>query len=560
MNFKNALLASASALVLLGAASSGALAQQIQQNQNTPVYDLPTVFTLNQLVGPNLTNDPASLRLNTIDGGYSDDFTGISHDQQNNGTSNALGIASNVVISTANPGSGGDVSQQLWLNGATTSGIYTNNNGANLLSTFRENTIDDAFKGASGIVDVQQNNGDGNVMGIGDVVSANLGPNFLSQNGQNHDDSRQRVRLDATVTGITSQEQNIVNNGNIISERTNTISGDAFADFVGMASVQQNNGNGNVIQAGNSIVADLGTTTDTGDTESSSLSLLANATVANNSGFASSQSGPPDPYDRTNTIDNAFVGPGGIVNVQQNNGDNNAMNVGNAVRAHFLTADDIDDATKVVVSSVGTVVNNNSQLNTTDSEQNRLNTLTGDAFSDGTGLFAVQQNNGNNNAMNAATGVVATLFTSTELEGNNASAQALASATVTNNRAVETTNVDRVNTINGGSFNDTAGVATVQQNNGDNNVINASKAIVAGISDNANFIGFNGNIVNDTAITAVVSGNTSLIAPTNVPPGYQNTLTDSFNGFTGIKTVQQNNGSNNAIQSSIAVVANVITP
>jgi hypothetical protein len=560
MKFKNGLLASASALVLLGAASSAALAQQIQQNQHTPVYDLPSAITLNQLVGPNITNDPASLRVNTIDDGYSDGLTGISHDQQNNGTSNALGIASNVVISTAAPGSGGDVSQQLWLSGATTAGTYTNNNGANQISTFRENTIDNAFNDASGIVDVQQNNGDGNVMGIGDVVSANLGPNFLGQNGENHDDSRQRVRLDATVANVTSQEQNIVNGSDIISERTNTISGGAFTDFTGMASVQQNNGNGNVIQAGNSIVADLGTETDTSDTESSSSSLLANATVTNNSGFAASQSGPPEPYDRTNTVDDAFVGAGGIVNVQQNNGDNNAMNVGNAVRAHFLTADDIDDATKVVVSAVGTVTNNNSQLTTTDSEQNRLNTLTGDAFSDGTGLFAVQQNNGNNNAMNAATGVVATLFTSTELEGNNASAQALASATVTNNRAVETTNVDRVNTIDDGSFNDTAGVATVQQNNGDNNVINASKAIVAGISDNPNFVGFNGSIVNDTAITAVVANNTSIIQPTNVPPGYQNTLSDSFSGFSGIKTVQQNNGSNNAIQSSIAVVANVITP
>jgi hypothetical protein len=561
MKLKNALLATASTLVLLGAVSSGALAQtQIQQNQNTPVYDLPTVFTLNQAVGVNLTNDPASLRTNAIDDGYSDGLTGISHDQQNNGTSNALGIASNVVISTAGPGSGGDVSQQLWLNGSTTGGIYTNNNGANLFSTFRDNLIDDSFKGASGIVDVQQNNGDGNVMGIGDVVSANIGPNLFSQNGENHDDSRQRARLDATVSGITAQEQNIVNSGDIISERTNTITGGSFSDFVGMASVQQNNGSGNVIQAGNSIVADLGTTTDTSDTEAASQSLLANATVTNNSGYAESQAGPPDPYDRTNTIDDAFVGPGGIVNVQQNNGDNNAMNVGNAVRAHFLTVDDVDDATKVVVSTVGVVASNNTLLSPTDNEQNRLNTLTGDSFSEGAGLVSVQQNNGNNNAMNAATGVVATLFTSTELEGNDASAQALASATVTGNTAIETSNVDRVNTIDGGAFNDAAGVATVQQNNGDNNVINASKAIVAGVSDNANFVGFNGNIVNDTTITAVVSGNSSVIAPTNVPPGYQNTLSDSFNGFSGIKTVQQNNGSNNAIQSSIAVVANVITP
>jgi hypothetical protein len=155
--------------------------------------------------------------------------------------------------------------------------------------------------------------------------------------------------------------------------------------------------------------------------------------------------------------------------------------------------------------------------------------------------------------------VVATLFTTDQINGDDATVNAASTATVTNNVANETANVDRVNTIEG-SFNDTAGVATVQQNNGDNNVINASKAIAAGISDNPDFVGFNGNIVDDTTITAVVSGNTSIIAPTNVPPGYQNTLSGSFSGFSGVKTVQQNNGSNNAIQSSIAVVANVITP
>lgn len=560
MNLKNILLASASALVLLGAASGGALAQQIQQNDNGLPPTLPDQVTLDQIIGVNLTLDPGSLRSNDISGGYANDFTGISHDQQNNGNSNALGIASNVVISTAAPGSGGDVSQQLWLRGSTIGGDYSNNAPGPLASSFRENTITDAFAGASGIVDVQQNNGDGNVLGIGDVVSANIGPNLFGQNGENHDDSSQEVLLEATVTGLITSEVNVVSGGDITGERTNTIDGGAFAEFVGMASVQQNNGNGNVIQAANSVIADLGTTTDVDPSEDALQSLVATAVVTNNTGFAQSDAGPPTPYDRTNLISDAFVGPGGIVNVQQNNGDNNALNVGNAVRAHFLTVDDIDDASAVVVSAAGFVSNNNSSLNTTDQDQNRINTIDEGSFSEAVGLTAVQQNNGNNNAMNALTAVVATLFTSGQIDGGDAAVDARTHAEVTDNLAVETANVDRVNTIDGGAFNDGAGIATVQQNNGDNNVINASKAVVAGLSDNANFVGFNGNIVDDTTITAVVSGNVAVISPTNVPPGYQNTLSDSFNGFSGIKTVQQNNGSNNAIQSSIAVVANVITP
>src|SRR3546814_11116337 len=99
-------------------------------------------------------------------------------------------------------------------------------------------------------------------MGIGDVVSANIGPNLFCQNGENHDDSRQRVQLDAIVNDITSQEINIVSGTNIISERTNTVNGGALSNFVGMASVPQNHGHGNVIPDRNSIDADLGTAED----------------------------------------------------------------------------------------------------------------------------------------------------------------------------------------------------------------------------------------------------------------------------------------------------------
>ena len=95
------------------------------------------------------------------------------------------------------------------------------------------------------------------------------------------------MQLDANVTNLVTEERNIVNGGDIISERTNAVSGGSFADFTGMASVQQNNGSANVIQAGNSIVADLGTTTDLNASEDALLSLQANAIVTNNSGFGS---------------------------------------------------------------------------------------------------------------------------------------------------------------------------------------------------------------------------------------------------------------------------------
>jgi hypothetical protein len=58
------------------------------------------------------------------------------------------------------------------------------------------------------------------------------------------------------------------------------------------------------------------------------------------------------------------------------------------------------------------------------------------------------------------------------------------------------------------------------------------------------------------ALGASVSGNTTVVNATSVNPGYRNTISASFLQAAGVFTVQQNNGSNNAIQSAISVVAN----
>ena len=99
MNFKRTLLASASGAVLLFAASSGAMADQIVQNGWTidMVDPDPTHTTMDQRVIGGSTFDSGSLRTNTIDGDYSSESVGISHDQQNNGNNNAMGIAANVL-------------------------------------------------------------------------------------------------------------------------------------------------------------------------------------------------------------------------------------------------------------------------------------------------------------------------------------------------------------------------------------------------------------------------------------------------------------------------------
>ena len=95
----------------------------------------------------------------------------------------------------------------------------------------------------------------------------------------------------------------------------------------------------------------------------------------------------------------------------------------------------------------------------------------------------------------------------------------------------------------------------MQQNNGDNNVMGASNAVAVDVNGGGGANGF-GAAMSLAALSASVSGNTTIVNGTSVNPGYLNSITSSFDGASGVMTVQQNNGSNNAIQSAISVTAN----
>ena len=564
MSFKTKLLGSASAMLLIGAASGTAFADESVQNGWEFEKMDPGHVTIYQKVegnneGPDTTDD-GSRRVNTIDGDYSNGMTGLSKDQQNNGHNNAMGVTTNVILNTAGPGDD-DLAQNLWIKGKSRNGNYIDDpaNSPEPDNAVRTNLISNAYQDVQGVVDVQQNNGDGNVLGIGNAVSANLGAEPFGQNGQDHNDTSQKVRVSGRVDNNHSTDANYLDGSSpfvVRGERLNTVDGDAFQNFLGLSSVQQNNGNGNVIQAGTAVIADIGTAEDDvedSNAEEASLWVQADGKVKNSSANSSSAPGPSlPPPDRENTITSAFTGSvKGIVNVQQNNGDNNSMNVANGVRVTHSTFDDIDDVHANNVWAIGKVKDNVA----TDSHQNRNNAIDGGSFAGAAGMFTVQQNNGDNNAMNSANGVVAAFFAG-KLSSEDVMAGAGAKAKVKGNTATVTQNTDRMNTINEGAFNDATGIATVQQNNGDNNVINAAKAIVVTVGGEGH-TGFNGNIMADTALTATVTGNTVVVPYTSVPPGYENVLTNSFQGFKGIKTVQQNNGNNNAIQSSVTVVGNL---
>ncbi|NQV20362.1 MAG: hypothetical protein HQ511_02985 [Rhodospirillales bacterium] len=103
------------------------------------------------------------------------------------------------------------------------------------------------------------------------------------------------------------------------------------------------------------------------------------------------------------------------------------------------------------------------------------------------------------------------------------------------------------------AMNGTQGVMTLQQNNGDNNVMGASTDVVA----TTELPGF-GPAASTSSLSATVSGNTATWDVDGGSSTLSNTVLDAFTGAAGVMTVQQNNGNNNAMGSAVTVVANGI--
>jgi len=116
---------------------------------------------------------------------------------------------------------------------------------------------------------------------------------------------------------------------------------------------------------------------------------------------------------------------------------------------------------------------------------------------------------------------------------------------VTGNTAISTGPVAFSNAIEGG-FDGAAGVSIVQQNNGDNNLINAAVSVVD-LSETVSAIGASSSAI----VNTIVSGNTSTFSGSGII--LSNIINGAFNGASGVMIVQQNNGHNNAIGAAVSV-------
>ena len=162
-----------------------------------------------------------------------------------------------------------------------------------------------------------------------------------------------------------------------------------------------------------------------------------------------------------------------------------------------------------------------------------------------TGIVHNQQNNGNNNAINAATAVHADVTGGTEIDSS-----AVASSDTADNGSEHFGNFPegkRENEIDN-TMNGFVGSATHQQNNGDNNAINAATAIDGVDGDTlgaaTQMSKATGSAINNDGVNGPISR--------NVDSARDNIAEDSLNLSAGIITVQQNNGSNNGLSAATA--------
>lgn len=475
-----------------------------------------------------LLSDVGSERSNTIQPGFND-ASGVFTVQQNNGNANAMAAATAV---TQNVGAG-HVSQLVQAGGVAVANPVID------AGMSRSNVIDNAFNGAQGVATVQQNNGDANVMSAATAAAVNSG----NQVSEADSTTIQEPFTLAVPLVVGSGDVRQTVEGEAVGKRLNMMD-PSFGDFSGVATVQQNNGSNNVMASATAVKADVATEGEP-DADLEGAGQLAVNLEAAAAELAVEIGGEGGGYDRTNAlIDNSFDHADGVFTVQQNNGDNNAMGAATAVVANVDSHDDTD----LVESAAGNQGAVAAAI-AIDGNGHRGNSVE-NSFDFSSGVSTTQQNNGNNNVLQASNAVVANL----DSDGDEPQAvfnQTAGEALVITNQAVTGEFSERHNGVHQ-SYDGASGVMTLQQNNGDNNVMGAATNVVA----EQGGAGFGPSALSSAALSATVAGNVTLVAPSAGSGGFSNAITSSFEGASGVIVTQQNNGSNNAIQSAVTVVAN----
>ncbi len=533
-NLKGALLAGASAAVLMAAVQAPALADQIYAGSQTK----------NATAGGNLADSDDSANANTNAGNTFESFTGVASEVQNNGANAALNNGNAVSASIDTGTDPGNVDYSA-LSGQTATQVggsiatETNVDDDNLIE-------DQAFQNAQGVFSKLQNNGSESAINNGNAVAAAI----LEGN------------VATSVLYVASDQDATVGGGAVnlyeaeTSTNDNDIRDDAFGSTEGVMSVLQNNGPNAALNNGNAVAAVINATDVDGNGD---FDVEGNQTARVDGSNSSTETTNLD----TNRLrGNAFQNAQGVGSAMQNNGANTAANNGNAVSALVLNqnidgAYDLDAIGSQDARVDSTPGGANEAVQQADSHDR--NFIGGNAFEESRGVFSAMQNNGPNSALNGGN-TVAAMISNGEGTPDDFAATSEQRATVRANDGTNSSDEDAsddANRIDGNAFRDPEGIVSATQNNGANTAANNGNTVTAAIANNRTDVDGPQDMLavsTQNAQVRATNGGTNVSIETGSDDS--NLITDdAFASVQGVASALQNNGANSALNNGNTVSA-----
>jgi hypothetical protein len=474
----------------------------------------------------------------TINGGTGNNAQGVIQVNQNAGANSLLQNTTALAYIEAN------IFLFVPTNPALNVGTVTGNLSDRINDSDNRSDIDGSFGGGTGVrgvVNVNQNTGDNSLLQNATAIAALI--DCLCEQG-NGAAGQQTAFGNARNTGTGGGGAALVaaNTARALagSDSRAFIRNGAFDNAQGAIQVNQNAAANSLLQNATSIAY-----VDTRLFEDRSLARAENL----------GQVGPNTSIRDGSLLNSADITSSfngsvqGSVNVNQNAGNNSLLQNATAIAALidcFCGPDsanpNIADAAAVNTATVGTS-NNAQSTNNADSSA-----VINASFTGAAGIVQVNQNAGANSALQNATALA---YLESRISGDQTLAVATNSVAVVGNLSIRAGGSDTLSTI-AASFVGAEGAINVNQNSGDNSLLQNATAIAALVNCDCDESS-NQTLVNSSTAratnTGTVQGNRAETTASNADAQ----IIGSFGGFAGVAQVNQNAAANSLLQNATAI-------
>jgi hypothetical protein len=480
-----------------------------------------------------------------IEDGTADGAEGIIQMNQNAGANSLL--QNTTALAYIEAAIAGDRS----LASASNNGLVNDNDSRRYWSN---NTADiwGSFNGAQGVINVNQNSGDNSLLQNATAIAALI------------DCSKCEATLpttpDTIATARAGNDGRVIGSGNYaysLVSRADVSMRDSFGRAQGVIQVNQNAGANSLLQNASAVAYVEGRM---GDDAGNNDAAHASAYAANGGLVEDNDSYRYGSHSGVAML-SSFNGAQGVINVNQNAGDNSLLQNATAIAAlvDCLCTTRVRGSSETFVALADArndgLVRDNVAYSTYHAGYSSSNASMGSSFNGAQGVMQVNQNAGANSLLQNASAVASI---EGKLDDGFAGTTAQVSARATNVGSVIRNRSDRLYTNSSATIRDSfgraSGAANVNQNTGDNSLLQNSTAIAAirycgadclsanlsavAVATNVGTVGSNRAYANNSSASANIAG--------------------SFQGYRGVANVNQNVGANSLLQNSVAI--GTITP